>query len=274
MNASKAKSLALKVTIDEMPFAANVTLWRRVKDRRNESFKTLAPSGQPAKQGKQIDSATGKPFSGPTRKGVKVGKDEYVPLPEGAEDKIKEGTSTKIIDAATSAFCPLNSIALDLAIQRYAVRPDSKVEGAKEALNIIWNGLRESQAAWVSQVSFSGGHDSISVLYADESGMWMALLPFEEECYPTPTPEFVENERQAELFASEVLGDVDEFDHSGWVSEYRTRRAKVIADKPVEVDSPPEQATEVKQDLMAMLEKSAKKKKPAAKKAPAKKKAA
>jgi non-homologous end joining protein Ku len=266
---------ALELVINDVPLAVSVELYARVKKQRNEHFRNLAPSGKPVQQ-QNIDSATGKSFKDAVRKGIETGPNTFAVMTPEAIEKIDEGVKTAVIPP--EQFCPIGSIALDLAIDRFAVRPQDDVAGAADALNIVWNGLRANELAWLAQVSLRGGHDAILVLYADDAGMWAALLPFEEECYPTPTYQFQENEKAAQLFGRmvEQEHEVEEFDHSAWVSEYRARRMAtieaVLAGQEVEVASPPKGKDAVVPDLLAALESSTKKpakkatKKPAAKK--------
>jgi non-homologous end joining protein Ku len=234
----------------------SIELYARVKKTRSESFTTLAPSGQKAET-KRIDPATGEEFSG-SRKAVKVGKD-FVPMTEEALEQINAGTRTKVLKP--EAFCPVNTIAMDLAIDRFYVRPQKDVAGADGALNIVWNGLLSTGLAWCTQMSIRGGHDAILVLYATEAGLMAALLPFEEEVYPAPSFEFTRSQKAGDLFAAMVdqEHEVTAFEHGDWESEYRARRQAaieaVLAGTPVEVQQEePETATVP--DLMALLEAS------------------
>jgi DNA end-binding protein Ku len=252
----------------------SIELYARVKKSRSESFRTLAPSGQP-RETVSIDPATGEQYDGGSMKGVKVGPNEYVPMTDNAIEQINAGTTTKVLKP--EAFCPLDSIALDLAIDRFYVRPQEDVAGAGQSLNIVWNGLLETGLAWCTQMSIRGGHDSVLVIYADQVGLFAALLPFEEEVYPAPSFGFEFNAKAGKLFASMVEREhePEPFDHAGWVSEYRARRQAaidaVIAGAPVPVLPDPTPQKEAVPDLMAALEASVSKAKPA-KKAPAKKK--
>jgi non-homologous end joining protein Ku len=244
----------------------SIELYARVKKTRSDSFTTLAPSGKPAET-KRIDPDTGEEFSG-SRKGVKVGRD-YVAMTDEALEQINAGTKTRVLKP--EAFCPLNTIALDLAIDRFYVRPQKEVAGADQSLNIVWNGLKATGLAWCTQMSIRGGHDAVLVLYADDSGLYAALLPFEEEVYPAPSFEFTDSRKAGDLFAAmvEQEHDVTAFDHGAWQSEYRARRQQaidaVIAGAPVPEMPEPVAQEAVVPDLMAALEASLKakpKKKP------------
>jgi non-homologous end joining protein Ku len=267
-----ALELEFQTDAGSVPLTISVELYARVKKTRSESFTTLAPSGQPA-QTRRIDPATGEEFSG-SRQGVKVGRD-YVPMTEEALEQINAGTRTRVLKP--EAFCPLHTIALDLAIDRFYVRPQHEVAGADTSLNIVWNGLRATGLAWCTQMSIRGGHDAVLVVYADDSGLYAALLPFEEEVYPAPEHVFEPNEKAGSLFAAMVENEheIAPFDHADWKSEYRARRQQaidaVIAGAPVPQQPEPVAQEAVVPDLMAALEASVTK---AKKKTPAKKKVA
>jgi non-homologous end joining protein Ku len=269
---------ALEFEINGVPLTVSAELYSRVKKARNESFTSLAPSGVQRKQ-QSVDPATGEVFDDAlVRKGVKVGKDKFVPMTDEALEQIKNGTKTETIRA--TKFAEFDSIAWDLAIDRFAVRPNDEVQGSAQALNIVWNGLVKTNAVQTAQVSLTGGHDAILAIYATDDGMWAALLPFEEELYPVPTHTFTADAKQAKLMASYIEGvGVQAFDHSEFVSEYKARRQAaidaVVAGEQVQVDQPAAQREEKIPDLMAALEASidTATKKPA-RKAPARKKVA
>jgi non-homologous end joining protein Ku len=266
----------LELSINDVPLTISVELYSRVKKARNDSFRSLAPSGQP-RETQSVDPATGEVFEdSEIRKGVKVGKG-FVPMTAEALEAISSGVKTEVVPARR--FAPVDTIAFDLAIDRYAVRPDPDVKGSGPALNIVWNGLREAGVAWTEQVSLTGGHDAILAIYADEKALWAALLPFQDELYPVPTHTFETDGKAATLFNQMLRSqfEVEEFDHAEFVSEYRARRQAAI-DAVVAGEEVPEQPkAEAKDegipDLMAALEASvtATKSKPAAKKTARKK---
>lgn len=251
-------SVSWRGAIEFAGFPVNVALYNRVKSARTESFKQIAPSGQPAKQSAPTDSATGATFDKALiRKGFEVSKGEYVVLSDADLEAIAEGQKTTV--AKPDSFCPLASIALDLAINRYAIRPDDKVAGSEQSTNIVWNGLRSSGLAYVSQVAFrSGGMDGLLVIYADDQGMWGAMLPFEDELYDVPSHEFTVDGKAEKLFAQvvEQTYEVEPFDHGKFKSEYKARRKTVIdaviagTPTPAKTDEPQPSTP----NLMAMLE--------------------
>jgi non-homologous end joining protein Ku len=256
---TEAKShRAWRGAIEFAGFPVNVALYGRVRKQRNQSFRQIAPSGQPQKSAWPIDSATGEQFDPElTRKGVELGKDQWAVIPPEALEQINSGVKTTVAEPA--GFAPLDSIALDLAIDRFAVRADDQVPGSAKAVNIVWNGLRASGLAYVSQVSLGGGHDAILVLYvADDDDFRGVLLPFVHELYGVPGHEFAEDEKAASLFAQvlEAQHEPAPFDHGAFVSEYATRRqaaiSAVLAGETIEVRETVPAADEAP-DLMAAL---------------------
>jgi non-homologous end joining protein Ku len=264
----RARRLKMTVPISGFEITLEVELYSRVKKARNESFTNLAPSGQQVESHK-FDPATGERIeSDQVRKGVKVGPHEYAVMTEEALEQIKSGTKTTVVNP--DQVVRAESIAWDLAIDRFAIRP---AEGQEGNVNLLWNGLRVGELAYCSQMSMHGGHDGVLVFYADERGLWAALLPFEDELYPLPTHDFETNDQAGELLADQLLGDEDEapdFEHGKFVSEYRARRQAaidaVIAGDTVVVDKPKEDPKDTP-DLLAALTaaSNAKPKKPAKK---------
>jgi non-homologous end joining protein Ku len=250
-----ALELEFQTDAGRIPLSISVELYSRVKKSRSDSFRTLAPSGLPA-ESRSIDPATGEAYDGGSRKGVKVGG-AYVAMTEEALEQINAGTKTRVLKP--EAFCPLESIQLDLAIDRFYVRPMADVAGADTSLNIVWNGLLATGLAWCTHMSIRGGHDAVLVMYADSVGLYAALLPFEEEVYPAPDFVFELNEQAGDLFGKmvEQQHDIEPFDHGGWQSEYRPRRQAaieaVIAGAPVAALPEPAKQDAAVPDLMAAL---------------------
>jgi non-homologous end joining protein Ku len=267
---------ALELNIGGVPLPVNVAFYARAKKARNKSFRNLAPSGQPVVS-KSYDPSTDEECE--VQKGWDLGAGRFAVIDSETIEQISEGSKSKVLTPAQ--VVPLDSIALNLAIDRFAVRNDPDVAGSAPALNIVWNGLLKTGRAFVYQATLTGSHDGLVVLYATENGLWAALLPFEHELYPIPTPDedlFVENEQAATLFEQALEQGYElkpEFEHSAFVSEYATRRERLIQaaidGKPI-VEAKPAAKDEPVVDLMAALTAAANKPKPkATKKAPTKK---
>lgn len=256
-------STAWRGAVEFAGFPVNLALYSRIKKQRNESFKTMTPDGESPVASVYIDPRTDEQVArDKTKKAHVIGSGKsakYHVLTDEAIEQIGSGVKTTIADLHQLA--PVDTIAWDLAIDRFAVRPDENVPGAEKSVNVLWNGLREMGVAYVSQISTSGGMDSILALYATDNGLWGVLLPFEQELNDVPTHAFIEDEQAAavfEQFAAQAYGDkiVERFDHSAFQSEYKARRKAAIdaclAGEPVVVDEPVEQESAVP-DLMAAL---------------------
>lgn len=248
---------AWRGAVEFASFPINVVLYSRVQKQRSQSFRNLAPSGQPVAQQMVDPHDQAVVENSAIRKGVDVGGGRFIVMPPEAIEAVKSGVKTEV--AKPRQFVPVDSLAWDLAIDRFAVRPDDKVPGSGQSTGIIWNGLRSTSLACVTQVSLTGGHDGILALYADDQGFWGALLPFEEELYPVPTHQFEVDEKAETLFAQvlEAQHEVEPFDHSAYKSEYRARREaiidQVVAGKtPVQPDQPASEPI----DLIAVLKAS------------------
>jgi non-homologous end joining protein Ku len=256
--------MAARLAVEIAGTPVSLALYPRVKKQRNESFRTIAPSGQPMKSGKPIDSGTGETYdSSLSRKGVETTKGVFFVMTEEALEQINSGVKTTYAEA--DQFAPVETIAWDLAIDRFAVRPDDRVEGSEGSVTTLWNGLRGTGLAYVTQVSLSGSMDGILAIYATDNGLWAALLPFEEELYDVPTFHFEENDQVADLLQAVIEQQYEDklvarFDHSVFTSEYKARRKAaidaVVAGKKVDVQTAP-QAKSTTPDLMAILKAAA-----------------
>jgi DNA end-binding protein Ku len=249
---------AWRGAIELAGFNVNIGLYSRVQKQRTESFRQIGPSGRPIVT-KLFDPVTDKEVERDAlRKGVDIGNDEYVVLSPEAVEQISSGVKTAV--AKLEAFAPVDTIALDLSIDRFAVLPDDKVPGAEQPVNIVWNGLRETGLAYLTVISPRGGHDAILVLYADAGGLWASLLPFEEELYDYPVHEYVEDAGEAKAFQTFVDSFYADkvqpyFDHAALQSEYRPRRQAAIeaAIEGREITPAPEVEPVTGPDLMAMM---------------------
>jgi DNA end-binding protein Ku len=219
---------AWRGALDLGGFPVNVALYSRTKSQRSESFRILAPDGQPRIQ-QYVDTAGNVLTKDECRQAVEVSKGQFVPLTDEAVELINDRQRSTVLEP--EAFVPTDTLPLDLAITTYAVRADDKVPGADRSVNVVWNGLRASELAYVTKLTpRAGSVDSILVVYATTDGLWAATLPFAAELYEVPPAEFVTDDQQASVFETAILANqtVQPFDHSQYVSEYRTRRQAAI----------------------------------------------
>jgi non-homologous end joining protein Ku len=218
---------AIELSLNGVPLAVNVQLYRRVKKQRNANFRNMAPSGQPVQAGTSVDPVTGEAVEEP-RKGVQIGTGKnatYAIIPPETVEAITERQKTEL--AQPNQWVPLEDLDMAIAIERFSVRPDSKVPAADQAVQILWNGLRGTGMAACAQVSLSGGHDGILAVYATQSDLRAVVLPFLAELYPAPEFDFVENEKAQALFGKAVKS-TGRFHHEAYESEYMARRQRLI----------------------------------------------
>jgi non-homologous end joining protein Ku len=266
-----AGSAAWRGAIEFNGFPINIALWPKVKSSRGESFRTLAPDGQPVKQ-VYLDSSGEQVATAECSKGVETEKGVFKTLSPEAVERIQEGEKSSVLNAAY--FAPLSTVPVELATASYHVRADEKVAGAASSANVLWNGLRAHGLAYVTQATLrAGSPDVVLAVWADEKGLVAGAFPFEQQLWAAPEGEFTENAAAADLFGQFVnTGGDQAFSLGDFTSEYSARRKAVVdAELAGEtVQAPEPAATEaVVPDLMAALKASVD-----AKKKPAKKQAA
>lgn len=250
-----ASRIAIDLAFDGVPVNVNVALHSRVKKQRNDSFKTIAPSGFPMRSGDPVDTHTDKPYDKAlNRKGVEIPgqKGAYAVLTPEAVEQINSGVKTTV--AKAQQYVPRVEVDFALAIDRFSVVPDDKVPGSEQAVQVLFSGLHGNDLALVTQISPSGGMDGVLVVYAAGTRLWGALLPFEAELYPTPDVQFEVNSKAVKAFRK--LTKVQTFNHGKFTSEYKTRRKTVIDQvlAGVEVEAPVQEAPkDDTPDLMAAL---------------------
>ena len=238
-------------------FPVNIALYPRVATRSGESFRMLAPSNhQPVTQawldtdGEIVERAD-------TLRGIEVGKNEFVVLPDEALEQIQSAERTTVLEA--DAFAPVSTVPLEFASAIYEVLPDDKVAGADRSANVLWNGLWAAGLAYMTKITMrAGSSDQVLAIYATDQGLFAATLPFINDIRE-PRGEWTVDEKQGALFAQVVEAnyEVAELDLAAFASEYRERRAQavetVLAGGTVEVKAAPAPAAAVP-DLMAALE--------------------
>jgi len=243
-------------SIDFAGFPVPVAVYPLVKSTTTESFKMLGRDGLPVKQ--QYVQADGETIPyGDCGRGVEIGKDEYAPLSAEALEMIADSEKSTVVEA--EYFCPVSSLPTVLSTESYSVLPDPKVAGSDRSVNVIWNGLRAHEMAYVTKVTFrAGSKDRVVAIYATDTGLIARTFPFVEDLHTevaTKSP-FVEDEKQAELFGKFVTDDrVREFSLDDFHSDYRDRRQEAIRQAldgkplPTRAEKPLPTA-----DLMAALE--------------------
>lgn len=249
-------------------FPVNVRLYSRVKSRSGESFKQLAPTNQAPVQQQLVDTDGSVVERADCLKGVEVGKGQFKALPPEAVEMI--ASAERSVTVEPESFCPVESVPLALSTRGYAVVPDEKVPGADQPTGIIWNGLRASRRAYITEITVrAGSRDAILAIWADDDGLYANELPYVDELNDVPAWEPKEDERAAETFAafvdSQYADIAGPFDHSAFESKYRQRRADAVqaALKGEAIEVPEAaQAKTAAPDLMAAMQASLGKPKP------------
>jgi DNA end-binding protein Ku len=253
-----------------------VQLYPTVKSQR-DSFKMLDPKHKrPVKQ--QLVDIKGEVVErADTVKGVEQAPDQYAVLPKAGVDALALLGKTTV--AAPRGFCSLDTIPFTLAQGTYAVVPNSKVPGSDGPVNIIWNGLRDNELAYVTEITMrAGSPDRIVVFWADQEALYATALPYLEDVNPPTGHRFTVDAKQAKVFG-QFLGTNEEyapaaFEHGAFKSEHKRLRAEAvqaaIEGKEFSVPAQAEEPAEAP-DLMAALEAAVSAAKAPPKKRPAKK---
>jgi non-homologous end joining protein Ku len=125
---------------------------------------------------------------------------------------------------------------------------------------VLWNGLKHNRLAYVTKATFTAGSaDRILVLYATETALMAAALPFAPQLYDEHPFAWQDNPAVGQMFKTEVVEK--EYTEKPFVladqcSEYSAHRAAVIeavlAGQPV-LSAAPAPAKAETPDLMAIL---------------------
>lgn len=260
-------------------FPINVRAYPLVQSRSAKSFKTLAPNGAPIHT-KRFDSDENEVELDDCRKGVEVGKDKYAVLDPAAVEMIQNAERSTNLDVIQ--FAPVASVPLHLATGHFRIVPDSKVAGAEGPVNILWNGLHDTERALVTEwVPRSGSRDSIVAIHADEYGLTANTVPYKSELQDVPEWKPSPDEAAASMFGKFIAAQeyqLDDFRWSEMESSYEARRKQAIdaalKGETIEAPEAPTPAVAAVPDLMAAMAGALDDAKPTGKKAAAKKPAA
>lgn len=240
-------------------FPINVSVYPLLKSRSGESFKMITPDGEPVEQFyRAVDKEDGQLYKvGELGRAIDLG-DELRPIPAEALEQISEAERSTVVSA--KYFAPVGTLPLELSIGAYAVVPDSKVAGAKASVNALWNYLRDSAVAYVTQATFrSGSKDVVLAIYANERGLVAATFPFVEDLHPAIESDFTTSTEAAKKLAKHVKkSEIKAFSLDDFESQFKARRQAAI---DAAMDGKPLPTREVEEpkvnDLMAFLEAAA-----------------
>jgi Ku protein len=242
-------------------FPIPVQVFTVVKSRKSASFKMLDPVHKMPVSQILVDCEGDKVERAETLKGVEASKGTFVALGDDALELIEnQGRSTAV---EVERFAAVASIDFSLSLESYVVIPDPKVPGSEQPVQILWNGLRESQRAAVipEWAATASAKPSTLVIRATGDGLAGSLLPFGSEL-KTDLPVWVPvaDERAGQTFAAVVAKNysTEDYDISVYKDGKAERREAAIAlalsGAPIPAEVKQDAAPAAVPDLMAALE--------------------
>lgn len=257
-----------KGAVEFAGFPIHVALYQRVRSRSADSFKMLGSDTKPVKsilvESKEYEKLQKDPHAkvltigrNDTKRGVPIGKDEYVALSEDAREAIAEGERSSVVEPME--LVPRSSVPFDLADKSMAVVPDKKVAGAESSVDALYSFLHDTDQAYVTEVTLrSGSRDSILVLYSDGLGLLAVTLPFGAELNAEPEGFVRTHNKKAATMLSAAADVYDQhgFDFDTHESSYVARRESAIdaALKGKKVTAPAKVPDMTGNDLLSALE--------------------
>lgn len=256
-------------------FPISVSLFPTVSSSK-DSFKTLDSNGEPVRR-LYIDTKGKVVEQDKTQKGVEVAPGQFVVVPPAGLDALSRLGKTVV--APPRGFHPKASIPFILGRGTYAVVPNPKVPGSEGPVNLIWNGLRDGDLAYSTEITMrTGSPDRIVVFHADDTALYATEFPYLADTNPPTGHQFTVDAKQAKLFQQFIATsedyEVTPFEHGSFVSEHKRLRAEAvqaaIEGKEIVVPAAVEEP-DTAPDLMAALEDAVAKAKAPPKKRAAKK---
>lgn len=242
-------------------FSIPVRVFTLLNSRKSGSFKMLDPTHkQPVKQ-ILVDVDGTEVARADTLRGVEFPKGQFTALPDEALEMIENADRSTAVEV--ERFAPVATVPLELSLESYIVVPDEKVPGSEQPVQILWNGLHETESAaiipdWCPR---AGARPSTLIVRAIDDGLRGNLLPFAGELkggLPSFQPQA--DETKAQTFAAVVAQQytTDDFDLAAYADGYAERREAAIAlaldGKVLDIPKPAEQPQAAAPDMMAMLQ--------------------
>lgn len=244
-------------------FPIHVSVYPLIKSKAAESFKNLCPCHQQPVIQPTVCAVDGtKLEKDDLHKGVKAGA-SIVPVDPAAVEAIKNAERSETLPIL--ALPKVEGVPLHLSTGQYRVVPNGKVPGSEQPVEILWNGLRASERALVTEwITRAGSRNALVAIHADLYGLTANTLPYVGDFHvDTPEHKFSENEQAAQMFEQFAAAqgvDMDDFTHTKFIDAYGERRAelveKALAGQPIEIANAPQAAAPAVPDLMAAMQAS------------------
>jgi non-homologous end joining protein Ku len=142
---------ALEITISGFPVPVPVVFNPRTgAAKSNSGLSLLSPDGRPVFQRYVTDDEGWSGTIGQCARGkdgIKLDDQVVAQLADSERDRL----------VTPHSFAPLESIDLSIAQGSYAVVPDEQAAGASRQLEVLWNGLRSTGLAYITQIVLRGG---------------------------------------------------------------------------------------------------------------------
>lgn len=196
-----------------------------------------------------------------TQKGVAVAKGVHKILHATTVSALEQVGKSVALDV--EEVCPVSTLNLALATGAYVIEPDGP--GVEQSLAVLWTTLKKTDKAIVTRWTPRGGSkDHILALYAGDTGVMGATLPFPHQRNSVPATDLTKTTvapAQAAMFEQALtsLYPNRNFDPANFTSEAAARHADAIA-KAIDGNAVPTAAAAPAApsmpDLMAALEAS------------------
>jgi non-homologous end joining protein Ku len=214
------------------PFTLNVAAYNVLRSKSAESFTNLCPCHQqPVVAPKRCAVTDAVVDTDDCLKGVKVGRNDVRVVPNDAVEAIKEGERSTVLEILQMP--PADSVPLDLASAHYRLTPDEKVPASDQAVQLMWNGLRKSGQAIITEIVMrAGSRPALVAIVADDAGLLMHAIPYASDVQEAGSFTPVANEQAGDMFAqfAAVQGiDTTPFDARAHVDRYKERRDELVA---------------------------------------------
>lgn len=241
-------------------FPIHLAAYPTLKSKSVASLKMLSPAGLPVTQ-VYIDDDGWQGTKADCGRGIEVSKGQIVPLDAETVEALND--AERSITLEPDRFSPLGSVPLHLATGHFRMVPNGKVPGADGPAEILWNGLRATERALVTEwTPRAGSRPALIVIHADAYGLNATTLPYASDFNDTPEHKFSVNDQAAATFEAFVGQSYSTGDLAlGAFEDTYTQRRKELLEKalqgePIAVPAAEEEKAEPVPDLLAAMQAS------------------